>query len=341
MYASIGIDLGTDRTRIFSGESIVLDLPSVVAVMAHSGEAVAFGEDAEKMIGKTSEYVNVVSPISRGVIANYDEADIMLKNYLGRVCGNRMIKPRVLVSMPGGLTAVQMRSVINAVTDAGGRNVCLIEAPVALAVGLDIDFTRPYGTVIVDIGAGTTDVAVLSMGGIAQCLSAKCAGCDFDEAIIKYVRHEHNITIGPRTARQIKERIGCVIPRPVEIAMKAKGVHIFSGRPQTFEITANEVCEAVSDVTENIISSIRQVLERTPPELVSDIAKDGVILTGGGALMHGMTEKLKEALSTSVRLIDDPFRTVAKGTGLAMKNFSLLKKENDYRFRALRDLVIE
>ncbi|MBQ4082218.1 MAG: rod shape-determining protein [Clostridia bacterium] len=341
MYASIGIDLGSDRTRIYSGDSVVLDLPSCVAIKNHSSEAFAFGEEAQKMMGKTSEYTQVIAPIERGVIASYNEADAMLKNYLGRVCGNKMIKPRVLVAMPAGLTAVQMRSVMNAVRDAGGRSVCLVEAPIAVAVALDIDFSTPHGTVIIDIGAGTTDIAVLSMGSLAACESARCAGMDFDEAIIRYVRRIHNINIGPRTARQIKERIGCVSPRPVEIAMKAKGVHIYTGRPEVFEITANEICEAVSDVMDTMVRTVQQVLEKTPPELVADMAKDGVFLTGGGSLMHGMVQALQERLGVRIRPVSDPLQMVARGAGKAMRQFSALRRENDYRLRQLKELIVK
>lgn len=341
MYASIGIDLGTDRTRVYSGDSVVLDRPSCVAVKSHSGAPCAFGEEARQMTGKTSEFIRVVDPIEHGVIASYAEADAMLKNYLSHVCGNKMIKPRVLVAMPAGLTELQMRSVMNAVRDAGARSVCLVEAPIAIAVDLDIDFSTPHGTVILDIGAGTTDVAVLSMGGLAACESARCAGLDFDEAIIRYVRRVHNIAIGPRTARQIKECIGCVSPRPVEIAMSAKGVQIYTGRPQAFEITANEVCEAVSDVMDTMVRAVQQVLEKTPPELVADIARDGVILTGGGSLLHGMPQALGKRLGVRVRPVSDPLQTVARGAGKAMKRFTALRREQDYRFRQLKELVVE
>ncbi|MGN1081308.1 MAG: rod shape-determining protein [Acutalibacteraceae bacterium] len=341
LYASIGLDIGSDRIRIYTGHSIELDEPSCVAVKVYSGEPVAFGQKAREMLGKTSENIAVVNPISRGVISEYEEAQMLLKEYLGRVCGNKMIKPKVLCSMPSGLSAVQMRSVIRVVKDAGARSAALIEAPIALAVGLGLDFSTPRGTVAVDVGAGTTDAAVLSLGSLVQCTSAKIAGNDFDDAIVRYVRKKYNIIIGEVTARQIKEKIGCVKERNVEIGMTVKGNHIYSGLPKSFEITANDVCEAVDDVYLGIVKAVREVLEKTPPELVADAAGDGIYLTGGGALIHGFKDRLSEDLATKINLVADPINTVVKGTGIALSKSGVIGNSGDYRYRKLKDLILE
>jgi len=339
MLTDIGIDLGTASTVICSGRQIVLHEPSVVALETQTGRPLKFGGEAAAMIGKTPDSITAVCPVEHGVIANYDAAEHMLRYYLKKVCGTKMVKPRVLVSAPAGITAVQQRSIMDALQNAGARTVCLIEAPVAAALGVGVDFSRPHGTIIVDIGAGTTDVAVLSMGGLAQCESIKIAGGEFDEAIIKYVRKEYNILIGSKSAEYIKQQIGCVVQRPVEVAMKAKGRNLFTGLPQVFEISANEVCTAVTDVSYGICNGIQSVLENTPPELVGDIAGDGMVITGGGALIHGMCELLTRYTGIKASLTDDPFTCVARGTGKALDNLDLLKN-GDYEFRTLQDLIV-
>lgn len=341
MRATIGIDIGSDRIRIYSGHGVVLDEPSCIAVKVYSGQPVAFGQTARDMVGKTGENVSVINPIQRGVIAEYEETLMLIKEYLSRVCKNKMVKPKVLCSMPSGLSAVQMRSIIRAVKQSGVRSVALIESPIALSVGLDLDFSTPKGTIVVDVGAGTTDIAVLSLGRLVQCASSKTAGADFDDAIVKYVRNKHNIVIGEMTARKIKEQIGCISKRKLEIGMSVKGNSIYTGLPITFEITANEVCEACEDVYDRIVSAIREVLERTPPELVSDAANDGIYLSGGGSLIHGFEKRLSADLSTNIKSVTDPFNTVVRGTGIALNNVKLISKSGDYRYRSLGELILE
>ena len=340
MYTDIGIDIGTDYTRIFSGRGIVLNEPSCVAVEEWSGEPIDYGEKAAQMIGRTSERVLVSCPIERGVIADYDMAELMLKHYLKRVCGRKMIKPRVMVTMPSGVTSVQQRSIVDALENAGARNVCLIEGPLAVAIGLEVDFSTPRATTVIDIGKGTTDIAVLSMGGLSQCESARVAGVDFDEAIVRYIRKEHNIAVGIRTAEQIKKQIGCVIQRPVEIGMTAKGLNLFTGLPQLFEITNHEILEALSDCVQSMLKAIRGVLEKTPPELAADISREGIILCGGGALVYGMEQLLSEQLGTQVTLVNDPLCGAVRGTGRALADLKVLRNGN-YKFRTLKDLVVE
>ena len=335
-----GVDLGSARTVIVSGKQVLLNEPSVIAIETHTGEPVAFGQEAYEMIGRTPDRITALCPIERGVIADYDVVELLAKHFLSKVSANRMLKPRVMVSMPSGVTAVQHRSVIDAVTAAGARNVCMIEAPLAAAIGNDVDFTSPRGTIIVDVGAGATDVAVLSMGGLAKCESARVAGCDFDDAITRYVRKECNVLIGPRTAENIKKTIGCVTERPFELAMTAKGRNLFTGLPQAFEITASQVCTAVADTANAICKAVQSVLENTPPELIGDIITDGVLLSGNGSLIRGFDEYLAHYTHIKVRRAPEPKLCVAFGTGRALRNMDLLKN-GDYAFRTLQDLAIE
>ncbi len=340
MPIDIGIDMGTANTVIYVGKSIVLNEPSVVSVETDTGRPLKFGYEAYKMIGRAPGKITPVCPIERGVIASYEEAEQLLRYFVRKVYGGKVIKPRVMFSMPAGVTVVQQRSFMSAMQAAGARNICPIESPVAAAIGVGIDFSKPYGTIVVDIGAGSTDIAVLSMGGIAQYESVRIASSDFDEAIIRYIRKEHNILIGQRTAENIKKQIGCVLHRPIEITMFAKGRNLYTGLPQVFEITANEICDAISEVSYGICAAVQAVLEKTPPELVGDIAKDGVLLTGGGALIHGMVELMERHIGIKASLVDEPMSCVAYGIGKALKNFDLLKN-GDYEFRSLQDLVIE
>ncbi|MDR1892319.1 MAG: rod shape-determining protein [Oscillospiraceae bacterium] len=339
MFTDIGLDFGTASTVICAGRQVVLNEPTAVSLDTQSGRPLKFGSDAFAMVGKTPDSITAVLPVEHGVIANYDAAEHLLRYFLKKVSSTKMVKPRVLVSIPAGVTAVQRRSIMDALQSAGARTVCLIESPVAAAVGIGVDFSKPHGTIIVDIGAGTTDVAVLSLGGLAQCESIRIGGGDFDEAIIRYVRKEYNILIGNKTAEDIKKQIGCVTQRPIEIAMKAKGRNLFTGLPQIFEITTNEVCAAVTDVSYGICNGIQGVMENTPPELVGDIAGDGMILTGGGSLIHGMNELLTRYTGIKANVVDDPFTCVARGAGKALDNLDLLKN-GDYEFRTLQDLMI-
>jgi len=336
----IGIDLGTAYTSICAGREIKLCEPSVVALETQSGKPIAFGEAALRMVGRTPERITTVRPIARGAIANYNVAEQMLHHYMRSAFGGKMVKPRVMVSIPSGITAVQQRSIIDAAQNAGARNVCLVEGPVAAAIGLGVDFDRPHGSIIVDIGAGTTDVAVISMGGLAQCDSVGIASSDIDEAIIRYVRKELHILIGDRTAEDIKKQIGCVVHRPIEIAMKARGRNLFTGLPQLFEITTNEVADAVRDTSYAICNAVQSVLEKTPPELVGDIATDGIMLCGAAARMHGMAELMTRYTGIKASVVENAKFCVAVGTGKALENLDLLKN-GDYRFRTLQDLIIQ
>jgi len=335
----IGLDIGTSVTTIAVGKNVVLCEPSVVSVETDTFEPLKYGSEAYKMIGRTPDRITTVCPIERGVIANFDVAEQMLRHYMRGVLGNKMVRPRIMVTAQGGVTAVQRKSLTDVAVSAGARVIDFIEAPIAAAIGIGIDFTTPHGSIVVDIGGGTTDVAVLSMGGLAQCESAKVGSKDFDEAIIRYVRKEHNILIGSRTAENIKKHVGSVIMRPVDVVMKAKGRNLFSGLPQVFEISSNDVCEAISDISFAMCNAVQSVLEKTPPEMVGDIATDGIYLTGGGALIYGMPQMLGAYTGTPVNLTNNPFNCVALGAAKACEDPELLNN-GDFETRMLNDLKI-
>lgn len=340
MATEIGIDLGTSKTVIFSSSKVVLELPNIVTVDSETYEPVYFGEKAKQTLGRTPESLLCVSPIEHGVIADYDIAETMLKNYMGQAFGNKILRPRIMATLPPGLTELQHHSLANAVESAGGRNISVIEGPLAIAFGLGIDFETPRGTLIVDLGAGTTDIAVISLGGIAACDSFKTASIDFDEQIARYVRKEYNIEIGPLTAEAIKIKIGAAVERELEIAMVAKGRNVFSGLPESFEITSDEVYEAIIDTIESICNAIRKVLQKTDPDLVSDITEDGLFLTGGGSLLYGIDKKFSEYLNIPVHRLEDPAYSVVKGAAVALKKPEMMKNVN-YGLRSIKELIIE
>lgn len=339
MATEIGIDLGTSKTVIFSSSKVVLELPTVVTVDSETWEPVYFGEKAKQTLGRTPESLVCVHPIEHGVIAEYDIAEKMLKEYMASAFGNKVVRPKIMATLPAGLTELQHHSLANVVVSGGGRDVSVIESPLAVAFGLGLDFSKPHGYLIVDIGAGTTDIAVVSMGGIAVCDSFKVASYDFDAQIIRYIRREYNIEIGPLMAEEIKKQIGTVVERPVEVAMVAKGRNVFTGLPESFEITSSEVYEAVLETAYNICDAIRLVLNKTDPELIADIKNDGLYLTGGGALINGMADLMTGRLSTKVILLDDPTHSVVKGAAVALSKPQLLKNVN-YQLRSIKELEI-
>lgn len=340
MATEIGIDIGTSKTVIFSSSQVVLEQPSVVTVDAETWEPVYYGDKAKQTLGRTPESLVCVHPIQHGVISDYDIAEMMLKNYMQQAFGGRIVRPRIMATLPAGLTELQHHSLANAVESGGGRNISVIESPLAVAFGLGIDFSKPHGVLIVDIGAGTTDIAVISLGGIAVCESFKTASGEFDAQIIRYVRKEYNIEIGPLTAEQIKQRIGSVTERPVEVATVAKGRNVFTGLPESFEISSSEVYEAISETAVSICNAIRSVLSKTDPDLVADIIGDGLYLTGGGSLIFGMDKLLADFVGTKVFLLEDPAHSVVKGAAVALKKPELLKNV-DYQLRSIRELTIE
>ncbi len=340
MATDIGIDLGTSKTVIFSSSKVVLELPNTVTVDAETWEPLYFGEKAKQTLGRTPESLVCVNPIERGVISDYGIAEAMLKNYMQEAFGNKILRPRIMATLPAGLTELQHHSLANVVESAGGRNISVIESPLAIAFSLGLDFSAPHGTLIVDIGAGTTDIAVVSMGGIAACDSFKTASLDFDAQIIRYVRKEYNIEIGPLTAEEIKIKIGTATKRDLEVAMVAKGRNVFTGLPESFEISSGEVYEAISDTVDTICNAIREVLNKTDPDLVADITSDGLYLTGGGAQLFGLADKISQYIGVKVTLLDDPKYSVVKGAAVALKKPELLKNI-DYQLRSIKELEVE
>ena len=340
MATDIGIDLGSSKTVIFSSSKVVLELPNVVTVDAETWEPIYFGEKAKQTQGRTPDSLMCVNPIEHGVIADYDIAEAMLKNYMEQAFGNKILRPQIIATLPAGLTELQHHSLANVVESAGGRNITVIEGPLAIAFGIGIDFSVPHGTLIVDIGAGTTDVAVISLGGIATCDSFKTASNDLDSQIIRYIRKEYNIEIGPLTAESIKIKVGTAVKRDIEIAMIAKGRNVFTGLPESFEISSSEVFEAISATINSICNAIREVLNKTDPDLVADIMRDGMYLTGGGSKLNGFADKISDYLGIEVHQLDDPTHSVVKGAAVAIKKPELLKNVN-YQLRSIKELEIK
>lgn len=340
MATDIGIDIGSSKTVIFSSSRVLLEVPNAVTVDNDTWTPVYFGEKAKQTKGRTPDSLTCINPIERGVISDYDIAESMLKEYMADVFGNKIFRPRIMATLPAGLTELQHHSLANVVESAGGRNVSVIESPLAIAFGLGLDFSAPKGSLIVDVGAGTTDIAVISMGGIAVCESFKTASYDIDAQIMRYVRKEYNIEIGELTAENIKIKIGAAIERPIEVAMVAKGRNVFTGLPESFEISAGEVYDAIIDTVEAICNGVRQVINKTDPDLVADIMEDGLYLAGGGSQLSGFAEKLSRYLGIKIHSLPDPAHSVVKGAAAALKKPELLKNV-DYRMRSIKELEIE
>jgi len=315
----IGIDLGTATVLIYvKGKGIVLREPSVVAMDKNTGRILKVGSEAEKMLGRTPGNIVAIKPLREGVISDYDITERMLKEMLSKVTTFSLIKPRVVICVPSGITEVEERAVIDAGIQAGARKVFLIEEPVAAAIGAGIDITKPDGHMVVDIGGGTTDVAVISLAGVVASQSIKIAGDAFDEAIIKYIRRKHNVLIGERTAEEMKMTIGCVFPKPETTYMEVKGRCLMTGLPRVFTVSSNEMIEAFEEVTERILETIHSVLESTPPELVADISTNGIVMTGGGSLIWGFDKLVESRTGIETYIADDAVSCVAYGTGKAL-----------------------
>lgn len=340
MTTDIGVDIGSSKTVIFSSSKIVLEKPSVVTVDADTWQPVYFGDKALQTYGRTPDSLVCVHPIENGMIADLEIAEAMLKNYMDEAFGRKILKPRVMAALPTGVTELQHHSMAQVVEAGGGRNVTVIENPIAVAIGLGIDFSQPRGSLIVDMGAGTTDIATISLGGIAECDSFKVAGNTFDDLIIKYIRKEYGVEIGPLTAEKIKKQLSTAVKRPVEIAVMAKGRNVFTGLPQTLEVTSTEIHRVIIDAAMSICNAIRKVLEKTDPDIVADIMNDGIYLTGGTSLMNGMPELLEEYFGTKVHIDTDPTHSVVRGAAIALKNPSLLGNV-DFQYRSIKELAVE
>lgn len=322
----IGIDLGTASILVFvKGKGITLCEPSVVAVEKISGKILAVGADAQSMLGRTPGNIVAVRPLREGVISDYEMTEKMIKEFIKKVLGFRLFKPNVIICIPSVITEVEERAVIDAGTQAGARRVFLIEEPVAAAIGAGIDIAKPNGNMIVDVGGGTADIAVISLGGIVESTSIKVAGDKFDESVVKYIRRKHNVLIGERTAEEMKMTIGCVYPYEEEKVMEVKGRCLMTGLPRVFTVTSTEMIEAFDEVSSKVVEAIHSVLERTAPELIGDIATNGIVMTGGGSLIYGFDKLIESKTGISTRVADDAISCVAYGTGKALENIEAMQ----------------
>ena len=313
----IGIDLGTASVLVYiKGRGVVLKEPSVVAFDRDTNQIRAIGEQARLMIGRTPGNIVAVRPLRQGVISDYQVTERMLKFFIEKAMGGKSFrKPRIAVCIPSGATEVEKKAVEDATYQAGAREVAIIEEPVAAAIGAGIDIYKPFGNMIVDIGGGTSDIAVLSLGGTVTSASVKIAGDDFDEAIVRYMRKKHNLLIGERTAENIKIEIGCAYKRPETLTMDVKGRNLVTGLPKTIQVTSEETLEALREPAMTIIDEIRNVLERTPPELAADVFDRGIVMTCGGSLLGGLDQLIQERNGINTMIADDPMTAVAIGTG--------------------------
>ena len=312
----IGIDLGTASILVYvKGKGVVLREPSVVAIDKNTGKLLKVGTEAQQMLGRTPGNIVAIRPLREGVISDYDMTERMLKEFIKKVTSFRLFKPRVVICVPSGITEVEERAVIDAGIQAGARRVYLIEEPVAAAIGAGIDIAKPDGHMVVDIGGGTADIAVISLSGVVESASIKIAGDKFDEAVIKYIRRKHNVLIGERTAEEIKINIGAAYRRPEVLTMEVRGRNLVTGLPKTIVVTSDETLEALREPALQIVDAVHNVLERTPPELAADIFDRGIVMTGGGSLLSGLDALIEEKTGINTMTADDPMKVVAIGTG--------------------------
>lgn len=324
--SEVGIDLGTANVLIYiQGKGIVLNEPSVVALNKDTGEVLAVGEDARLMLGRTPSNIIAVRPLKDGVISDYDTTERMLKFFIRKTCGSgKFFKPKIMVCVPSGVTEVEKRAVSEAATMAGAKDVYLMEEPIAAAIGAGLDIMSPDGVMVIDIGGGTTDIAVISLGGIVTSASVKIAGDRFDDAIIKYMRKKHKIFIGERTAEQLKLNIGTAFPREESVSMECRGRDMVSGLPVSVTVTSEEMYDALDEPLTTICEAVHSVLEKTPPEIAADISCSGIMLTGGGALLWGLDKRIEDRTKIQVRIAEDPKSCVAIGTGQALKHMGAI-----------------
>ena len=326
----LGIDLGTANTLVFvKGKGVVLREPSVVAIQTDTKKIVAVGDDAKKMIGRTPCNIVATRPMKDGVIADYETTAEMMKYYIRNAMKSKGFggKPYVMVCVPSGITAVEQRAVIDATREAGARDAYPIEEPFAAAIGANLPVWEPTGSMVVDIGGGTTEVAVISLGGIVTSMSIRTAGDNFDEAIITYIRKTYNLLIGDRTAETIKVEIGSAGDTEGVDSMEIRGRDLLTGLPKTIEITPEEISQALRDTVHTIIDAVKSTLERTPPELAADIMDRGIVLTGGGALLKNLDQVISNETHMPVLIAEDPLDCVAKGTGMALDHIHLFKEK--------------
>ena len=323
----VGIDLGTANVLVYiKNKGVVLSEPSVVAINNENGQILEVGEEARQMLGRTPANIVAVRPLRDGVISDYDITERMIKYFIRKACkSSKFFKPKIMVCVPSGVTEVEKRAVREAALQAGGKAVFLMEEPIAAAIGAGLDISRPDGIMVIDVGGGTTDIAVISLGGMVANNSVKVAGDKFDEAIVKYMRKEHKLYIGERTAEEIKMNIGTAYPRKELVRMECRGRDLVTGLPKSIEVTSKEIMEALDEPLTIICDAVHSVLEKTPPELAADISNSGIVITGGGALLNGIDMRIEERTGIKVRIADDPKSCVALGTGIALNSMDMIE----------------
>ena len=320
----VGVDLGTANTLVYmKGKGIIMREPSVVAVDTKTDEVRCVGAEAKAVIGRTPGSIVAVRPLKDGVIADFDITANMLENFLKKACGNSMFsRPRVVICIPSGVTEVERRAVREATLKAGARQVSVIEEPMAAAIGAGLPISEPTGSMIVDIGGGTADIAVISLSGVVESASIKIAGDQFNEAVVKYMRRKHNLLVGERTAEQMKMQIGCVFPKEEETTIEIKGRCLMTGLPKTITVTSTEMLEAFEEPVERILEAVHGVLERTPPELVADISNNGIVMTGGGSLVDGFDKLIEARTGIHTVVAEGAISCVAEGTGRSLDSLN-------------------
>ncbi len=335
----IAIDLGTTSTRVYvRGKGVAMREPSVVAVDKTSGRLLKVGVEAEKMLGRTPANIAAIHPIASGVISDYDMTTRMLQEFLSRVTSFSFFKPRVIVCVPGSITGVEERAIIDAAIEAGARKVYLLETAVAAALGAGMDISKPDGHMVVDIGGGTTEIAMISAGGVVECESIKTAGGSFDESIAKFIRKKYNLLIGISAAEELKKNIGCVMQRPDMGIEEVKGRNLANGLPKTVRVSSNELIEAFVEPMNDILEAIHAVLERTPPQLVGDLDQNGIIISGGGSLVYGMDRLIERSTGIRTIPVDDPVSCATYGAGKMLKHLEEMQDGmmNFHRMRQLK-----
>lgn len=318
---------GTATVLVYvKGKGIVLREPSVVAINRDTGEALSVGEEARRMLGRTPGNIVAIRPLKDGVISDYSVTEKMLKYFIKKVCGKFIFAPTIMVCVPSGVTEVEKKAVVDAASQAGARKVYLIEEPIAAAIGAGIDISKACGSMVVDMGGGTTDIAIISLGGAVVSSSIKVAGNKFDEYIIKYIKKRYNVIIGDRTAEDLKINIGCVYPRMQKLEMEVRGRHLSSGLPVNLNVNSDDMYEALKEPSLQIVEAVVSVLEKTPPELSADISDRGIFMTGGGCLVYGFDKLLQEKTGINVMIAEESVSCVAIGTGKALNDPDMLLK---------------
>ena len=337
LRTDIGIDLGTASVLVYiKGQGTVLKEPSVVAIDKSTDKILAVGEEARSMLGRTPGNIVAIRPMKEGVISDYHITEKMLKYFINKAIGRPLMrKPRIAICVPSKVTEVERRAVEDAGKQAGASQVFIIEEPIAAAIGAGIDIARACGSMVVDIGGGTTDVAVISLGGTVESLSIKTAGDNFDEAIIRHMRKRHNVLIGERSAEDLKVNVGTAFPRPASVSMDVRGRNLVTGLPKTITVTSEEMEEALRDSVTNVVEAVHMVLERTPPELASDISDRGIVMTGGGSLLYGLNKLISQRTGINTIIAEDAVSCVAIGTGKYIE-YVAQGKINPGDYRSLR-----